>query len=80
MTVKCTENFSSFIPGEPTTTGSSSSRQGGAYYGFGIGRDITQSFSLILALEYYQSGDTGSYAGKDSLSQGFVGLGAEYRF
>ena len=80
MTVKFDESYSSFIPGQPTTTGSSSSRQGGAYFGFGIGRQITQSFNLVLALEYYRSGDTGNYYSQNSLSQGFIGLGAEYRF
>jgi hypothetical protein len=81
MTVKFDEEYSSFPPdGRPPTSGSSSSHQGGGYFGFGIGRDITQSFSLILALEYYTSGDTGNYNGGNSLSQGFIGLGAEYRF
>jgi hypothetical protein len=81
MTVKFDESYSSFPPdGRPTVTGSSLSRQGGTYFGFGIGRQITQSFSLVLALEYYQSGSTGNYSSKNSLSQGFIGLGAEYRF
>jgi hypothetical protein len=82
MTVKFDEGFSSFPPdGSPTTTGSSSSRQGGAYFGFGIGRDITQDFSLILGLEYYHSGDTSDdFGGNDSLGLGFIGLQAEYRF
>ena len=80
MTVKFEEDYSSFIPGQPTTTGSSSSRQGGAYFGLGIGRDVTQNLSLILALEYYHSGDTGNYYNENSLGLGFMGLGAEYRF
>lgn len=81
MTVKFEEDYSNFSPlGSMTTTGSSSSRQGGAYFGFGIGRDITQSLSLILSLELYNSGDSGNYSSKNSLSQGFIGLGAEYRF
>ena len=80
MTVKFDESYSTFIPGQPTTTGSFSSRQGGAYFGLGIGRDVTQNWSLILALEYYNSGNTGNYNNGNSLGLGFIGLGAEYRF
>ena len=80
MTVKFDASYSSFIPGQPTVTGSSSSRQGGTYIGFGIGRQIAQGFSLVMALEYYRSGDSGSYYSENSLGQGFIGLGAEYRF
>ncbi|HEY1772659.1 MAG TPA: outer membrane beta-barrel protein [Gammaproteobacteria bacterium] len=79
MTVKFTENYSSFIPDQPTMAGSSSSRQGGVYFGAGIGRDITRNLSLILAYEIYSSGDSGNSSG-EYLGQGFVGLGAEYRF
>ena len=79
MTVKFTENYSYYPPQQPIT-GSSSSRQGGEYFGVGVGRDITQSLSLILAFEVYNSGNTGNYSNRDSLSQGFIGLGAEYRF
>jgi len=81
MTVNFEEDYSSFPPdGRPTVTGSTSAHQGGAYFGFGIGRQITQGFSLVLGLEYYHSGDTASYYSQNSLSQGFIGLGAEYRF
>jgi opacity protein-like surface antigen len=78
MSVNFYGSFSFFPPdGRPTTTGSDSTYQTGAYFGLGIGRDITQNFSLILSLEDYQAG--GSDSG-GSLSQGFIGLGAEYRF
>ncbi|HEY1772658.1 MAG TPA: hypothetical protein VGH91_05640 [Gammaproteobacteria bacterium] len=78
MSVKFDTNYYSYFP--TSTTGTTSSHQSGEYFGFGIGRDITQSFRLILALEYYSAGDSGNYGSDQGLDLGFIGLGAEYRF
>ncbi len=45
------------------------------YFGAGIGRYITQSFSLILAYNRYSSDDNGQ-----NLGLNWLGLEAEYRF
>jgi long-subunit fatty acid transport protein len=80
MSVKFDEDSAAFNPDGPAITGSSSTSQSGAYFGFGIGRDITQSLSLVLALEYYNAGNTSQFSQQPGLDQGFIGLGAEYRF
>jgi hypothetical protein len=76
MSVKFDDEFSSFFSNDAT----SSSHQTGEYFGFGIGREITQSFRLILTLEYNSAGDTGNYGSDQGLDLGFIGLQAEYRF
>jgi hypothetical protein len=77
MSVKFDREFSSFFSND---SGTISTHKSGEYLGFGVGREITQGFRLILALEYYSAGDTGNYGSMDSLGLGFIGLGAEYRF
>ena len=80
MSVKFDESFSTFAPA-PVTTGSYSSHHGGWYYGLGIGRYVTQDFSLILVWELYNSGSGQSYSNfPTDLNLGFLGLEAEYRF
>ena len=75
MSVKFDGSASSFPPGQPATTVPESSRQTGMYFGAGIGRYITQDFSLILAYNRYSSDDNGQNLGLD-----WLGLEAEYRF
>lgn len=81
LSVKFDGSFSTFFPGLPATTVSGSYRQSGLYFGIGIGRYITQGFSLILAYNQYASGGTqdqnGSHPGLDL---DWLGLEAEYRF
>lgn len=77
MSLRSDSTFSSFIPGQPSTTGSSSSSQGGSYLGLGVGRQLTQNFSLTLAYSLYKS--TGSQRDQD-FNTSWLGLVAEYRF
>jgi long-subunit fatty acid transport protein len=65
------------------TTGSFSWRQSGMYFGVGIGRNITQSFSLILAFDRYSSNDTPaqySFGPNPDINLNWIGFEAEYRF
>ena len=64
MRVKFDGSYSTFFPGSPVTTGSNSWRQSGTYFGLGIGRHLTQNFSLILAYDRYSSGDTSQPGGQ----------------
>ncbi len=75
MSVKFDGSSSTFFPGQPATTVPDSDRQSGLYFGAGIGRQITQSFSLILAYDRYSSDQNGQDLGLD-----FLGLEGEYRF
>ena len=77
MSLRSDSTFSSFIPGQPTTTGSSSSSQGGLYLGLGIGHQLTQSFSLTLAYSLYNSNGSQS---DQSFNTSWLGLVAEYLF
>lgn len=77
MRAKFDENYS--FPGVPTTTYSSSSYDSGAYLGLGIGRRVTQNFSLILAFDLYNLGEDFNRSQKDVTLE-FLGLEAEYRF
>jgi opacity protein-like surface antigen len=80
MSVKFDATYT-YYPPNPPSISSDSWRHGGWYYGLGIGRHITQSFSLILAYDGYYSGDTGDQIGQQSgLNLGFLGLEAEFRF
>lgn len=70
--------FSSFPPdGRPTQSGTSSSYGNGPYLGIGIGRQLTQSFSVFLAYNNYNV--SGSDRQTD-LNVNWLGLEAEYRF
>lgn len=80
MSVKLRTDYSSFIPQQQAFSGSSVSRQLGVYFGAGIGRDITRDLSFILAFEVYGSERSGDRSSGVNLSQGFLGLAAEYRF
>ena len=77
MSLRSDSTFSSFIPGQPRTTGSSSSSQSGLYLGLGVGRQLTQDFSLTLAYNLYNS--NGSQRDQD-FNASWLGLVAEYRF
>jgi len=77
MSLRSDSTFSSFIPGQPATTGSSSSSQSGFYLGLGAGRQLTQSFSLTLAFNLYTS--SGSERDQN-FNADWLGLVAEYRF
>ena len=77
MSLRSDSTFSSFIPGQPRTAGSSSSSQSGLYLGLGVGRQLTQSFSLTLAYSLYNSNGSQS---DQSFNTSWLGLVAEYRF
>jgi outer membrane protein assembly factor BamA len=62
------------------TAGSDSSRQGGVYFGLGVGRNITQSFSLALVYDRYSANDTRGQTGGPGLNLNWIGLEGEYRF
>jgi len=68
--VKTDSSYSYFPPVGPAASGSASSNSTGAYLGFGIGRRVTQDFSLSLVFDHYNS----------DLNMEFLGLEAEYRF
>ena len=75
--VKFDDDFTSnFGPGGGTA-GTDSSSETGVYAGLGIGRKITQGFSVILAYSYYGTTDSPTGTG---LSLGWLGLAAEYQF
>ena len=77
MSVKFDGSASTFFPGQPATTVSNSYHQSGTYFGVGIGRNITQSFGLILTYDRYSSSDTQANSG---LGLNWLGLEGEYRF
>ena len=77
MSVKFDGSSSTFFPSVPATTVPESSHQTGTYFGLGIGRNITQSFSLILVYDRYSSSDSQSNSG---LGLNWLGLEGEYRF
>jgi hemolysin activation/secretion protein len=64
-----------FDMGGPPSTSTGSSHEGGVYFGVGIGRQITQRFSLTLAYAIY-----GASGSSIQLSPTWLGLEAEYRF
>ena len=68
-----------FDMGGPPFASSNSFRQNGAYFGLGIGHQITQGFSLTLAYTRY---NTSAAADTNQIDLGvnWVGLEAEYRF
>lgn len=72
------DSYTYYFP--TTTTGSGSRHETGVYGGLGVGRHITQSFSLALALAYYNAGDNRQNGGQTGLDQDWLGLEAEYRF
>ena len=59
--------------------GTDSWRQNGVYFGVGIGRRITQGFSVILAYSYYGAAASTTRRATD-LTLHWLGLAAEYRF
>lgn len=69
------ENYSIGGPG-PATRGSHSWSQTGEYLGLGIGRQLTRSFSFIVAYNYYASGKTNGFG----LNQSGIALEAEVKF
>jgi hypothetical protein len=76
MRAKLDSSTYSYIPdGSPPTTFYDSWHESGVYLGAGIGRQITQSFSLTLAYTIYSSSGQ-----QISLSPEWFGLEAEYRF
>jgi len=77
--VKFDQNFDSFPPdGSPETTGTDTSYETGVYLGAGIGRQLTQGFSVLLAYNFY--GVAGSHGHQTDLSVNWIGLVAEYQF
>lgn len=77
--VKFTSSFSFFPPdGNPTQSGTDSSYANGPYFGLGIGRQLTQGFSVLLAYNFY--GVSGSHGNQSDLSVNWIGLVAEYQF
>jgi hypothetical protein len=73
---KFESSYSYFPPGGPSGAGSSSSYENGLYIGLGIGRQLTQSFSVILAYNAYST--SGSH--QTNLDVSWCGLVAEYQF
>ena len=70
-----------FEMGSPPSTFSSSSRENGVYLGAGIGRQVTQNFSLVLAYDLYDTKITqGQSSSSIQLAADWIGLEAEYRF
>jgi len=60
-------------------SGSSSWRENGPYFGFGMGRHITQGFSvLVVYSKFVGNGDASK--GQPDLDVNWIGLVAEYRF
>lgn len=78
LSAKFDESFTSFTS---PTTGSDSWRQSGTYLGFGIGRNVTQDVSLMLAYNLYSLNDAQYQFGQHpALMLNWIGLEAEYRF
>lgn len=75
---KFDSSFSYFPPGGPSGSGNDSVYENGVYFGAGIGRRLTQSFSVLLAYNLYST--SGSGRGRTDLSVNWIGLVAEYRF
>ncbi len=74
--VKFDDDFTStFGPG-----GTDSWRETGIYAGLGIGRKLTQGFSVLLAYSHYSSNDNSNRGGEADLNLNLIGLEAEYRF
>ena len=75
--VKIDDDFTFNFPNP--SAGSDSSRETGLYLGLGIGRQLTQGFSVILAYSHY-SANAGANQGGTDLNLNWIGLVAEYRF
>jgi hypothetical protein len=75
---KFTSSFSSFTPGGAAQSGTSSSYKNGPYFGVGVGRQFTQSFSVLLAYNNYSV--SGPDGGGTDLSANWIGLVVEYQF
>ena len=69
-----------FTTNFPSSSGTDSWRQPGIYLGLGIGRELTQGFSLLLAYSHYSSNGNSNRGGEADLSLNCLGLVAEYRF
>ena len=77
MRVKFDDEFTSNFP---PSSGTDSWRQPGIYAGLGIGRKLTQDFSVLLAYNHYSSNDNSNRGGAADLSLNWIGLEAEFRF
>jgi hypothetical protein len=76
MRAKLDSSTYSYPPdGRPPITFHDSWHEGGVYFGAGIGRQITQSFSLTLAYTVYSSSRQ-----QMTLNPEWLGIEAEYRF
>ena len=76
--VKFTSSFSFFAPGGNPQSGTDSSYANGPYFGLGIGRQLTQGFSVLLALNFYTA--SGSDSQRTDLNANWIGLEAQYEF
>jgi OOP family OmpA-OmpF porin len=67
---------------DPTfgAVGTDSWHQTGVYVGLGIGRQIIQGFSVILAYSHLSSNASANRGGEADLNLNWIGLVAEYRF
>ena len=72
---KFDSSFSYFPPGGPSGSGNDSVYENGVYFGAGIGRQLTQGFSVLLAYNLYLT-----FYSKPALAVRWIGLVAEYRF
>ena len=73
--MKVDGDFNSFFG----PSGSSSWRENGPYFGFGMGRHITPGFSvLVVYSKFVGNGDASN--GQPDLDVNWIGLVAEYRF
>jgi hypothetical protein len=75
MSVKFDQDF------DPTfgSPGSDSWRQRGVYFGFGIGRKLTEGLSVLLAYSHYGASND-ARLGRQDLDLNWIGVVAEYRF
>lgn len=75
--VKFDDDTTSFFPS--TSSGTDSWRETGFYAGLGIGRKLTQGFSVLLAYDHYDASG-GSHGGLGDLGVNWAGLVVEYQF
>lgn len=78
ISAKFDEDFtSSLFPGQNSTD---TWNESGIYFGFGIGRKITQDFSVLLAYSHYSANGNPNTGHGTDLALNWLGLVAEYQF
>ena len=78
ISAKFDEDFtSSLFPSHNTTD---TWDETGIYFGLGIGRKLTQDFSVILAYSHYSANGNANTGHGTDLALNWLGLVAEYRF